>query len=318
MTTTNGNDYTAETITVLKGLEAVRRRPGMYVGGTDIKALHHLVYEVVDNSVDEALAGHCDHIIVTIHPDNSLSVEDNGRGIPVAEHPEEKVSSLQLVLTTLHAGGKFDGGNYKVSGGLHGVGVSAVNALSEWMVAEVRREGAVWQQRFARGIPQNNVTKIADLPTDEADKTGTKITFKFDEEIFVDVDGYNWNTLLVRFREMAFVTKGIRITFVDERVTWQREYSFYFEGGVTSFVRYLNRNRKSLHDPIYTEKTVDNVGVEVAIQYTDAYTESVYAFANTIHTPDGGTHMTGLRGALTRTINDYSRKNNLLKEKESK
>ncbi|MDM8520939.1 DNA topoisomerase (ATP-hydrolyzing) subunit B [Anaerolineales bacterium HSG6] len=317
MSTTNGNDYSAGDITVLKGLEAVRRRPGMYVGGTDIKALHHLVYEVVDNSVDEALAGHCDHVIVTVHPDNSLSVEDNGRGIPVAEHPEEKVSSLQLVLTTLHAGGKFDGGNYKVSGGLHGVGVSAVNALSEWLVAEVCREGAVWQQRFERGIPQNNVTKIADLPADEANKTSTKITFKFDEEIFVDVGGYNWNTLLVRFREMAFVTKGIRITFVDERVKWRREYSFYFEGGVTSFVRYLNRNRKSLHDPIYTEKTIDNVGVEVAIQYTDAYTESVYAFANTIHTPDGGTHMTGLRGALTRTINDYSRKNNILKEKES-
>ncbi|MDM8527981.1 DNA topoisomerase (ATP-hydrolyzing) subunit B [Anaerolineales bacterium HSG24] len=317
MTTTNGNDYTAENITVLKGLEAVRRRPGMYVGGTDIKALHHLVYEVVDNSVDEALAGHCDHIIVTVHPDNSLSVEDNGRGIPVDEHPEEKVSSLQLVLTTLHAGGKFDGGNYKVSGGLHGVGVSAVNALSAWMVAEVHRDGAVWQQRFKRGIPQNNVTKIADLPANEANKTSTKITFMFDDEIFEGVTGYNWNTLLVRFREMAFVTKGIRITFVDERVAWRREYSFYFEGGVTSFVRYLNRNRNSLHDPIHTEKIIDDVGVEVAIQYTDAYTESVYAFANTIHTPDGGTHLTGLRGALTRTINDYSRKNNILKENEN-
>ncbi len=319
MTNGQANQYDAGSITVLKGLEAVRRRPGMYVGGTDIKALHHLVYEVVDNSIDEALAGYCDHITVTIHEDNSLSVADNGRGIPVAEHPVEKVSSLQLVMTTLHAGGKFDGGNYKVSGGLHGVGVSAVNALSEWLVAEITRDGGVWQQRYERGIPQSPVEKVADLDTSDANKTGTKITFKYDREIFAEVEeeAYKWNTLLMRFREMAFVTKGIRITFVDERVAWQREHNFYFEGGVTSFVRYLNRNRKPIHDPVHVEKTVDNIGVEVAIQYTDAYTESVYAFANTIHTPDGGTHMTGLRGALTRTINDYARKNNLLKENDT-
>jgi DNA gyrase subunit B len=318
MAKTGADNYTAESITVLKGLEAVRRRPGMYVGGTDIKALHHLVYEVVDNAIDEALAGYCTHIIVTIHDDSSISVEDDGRGIPVAEHPIEKVSSLQLVMTTLHAGGKFDGGNYKVSGGLHGVGVSAVNALSKWLVAEVKRENSVWQQRYERGIPQGPVKKVGVLPVEEADQTGTKITFCYDDEIFKDVEeGYKWNSLLMRFREMAFVTKGIRITFVDERDKWRREHTFYFEGGVTSFVRYLNRNRKELHDPIYTEKTVDGIGVEVAIQYTDTYTESVYAFANTIHTPDGGTHLTGLRGALTRTINDYSRKNNFIKENET-
>ena len=317
MATAGANQYTAESITVLEGLEAVRRRPGMYVGGTDLKALHHLVYEVVDNSIDEALAGFCDHIQITIHPDHSVSVIDNGRGIPVTEHPQKKVSSLQLVMTTLHAGGKFDGNNYKVSGGLHGVGVSAVNALSEWLVAEVARDGAVWQQKYVRGIPQGAVEQIAVLPPDYKDQTGTKITFQFDPDIFKEVEGYNWNTLLVRFREMAFVTKAIRITFKDERVDPVREHTFYFEGGVTSFVRYLNRNRQTLHDPVYIEKEIDNISIEVAIQYTDAYTESVYAFANTIHTPDGGTHLTGLRGALTRTINDYARKNSLLKDNDS-
>ncbi|MBN1993752.1 MAG: DNA topoisomerase (ATP-hydrolyzing) subunit B [Anaerolineae bacterium] len=311
------NTYTADSITVLEGLEAVRRRPGMYVGGTDIKALHHLVYEVVDNSIDEALAGFCDHIRVIIHPDESVSVIDNGRGIPVAEHSQKKVSSLQLVMTTLHAGGKFDRSNYKVSGGLHGVGVSAVNALSEWLVAEVAQDGGVWQQKYKQGIPQGPVKQIAKLPKNREHETGTKITFRFDPTIFKDVPGYNWHTLLVRFREMAFVTKGIRISFVDEREDPKQEYTFYFEGGVTSFVRYLNRNRQALHDPVYVEKEVESIGVEVAVQYTDAYTESVYAFANTIHTPDGGTHLTGLRGALTRTINDYARKNNLLKDNDN-
>ncbi len=317
MATIAPNNYTADKITVLKGLEAVRRRPGMYVGGTDIKALHHLIYEVVDNSVDEALAGHCKHIKVTIHPDNSVSVSDDGRGIPVAEHPIEKISSLELVMTTLHAGGKFDESNYKVSGGLHGVGVSAVNALSEWLVAEVSREGKLWRQKYKKGIPQGQVKAVSKLPKAEKDKTGTKITFRFDPEIFKDVPGYSWHTLLVRFREMAFVTKGIRLTFTDERGEVLKEHTFYFEGGVTSFVRYLNRNRRSLHPPVYVEKEVDDIGVEVALQYTDTYTESIYAFANTIHTPDGGTHLTGLRGALTRTINDFARKNNLLKDNES-
>jgi DNA gyrase subunit B len=317
MATIAPSEYTADKITILKGLEAVRRRPGMYVGGTDIKALHHLIYEVVDNSIDEALAGFCDHIQVTIHPDNSVSVADNGRGIPVARHPIEKVSSLELVMTTLHAGGKFDNSSYKVSGGLHGVGVSAVNALSKWVVAEIVRDGGVWKQEYKRGVPQTAVKKVAKLPAKKKHKTGTKITFRFDPKIFKDVPGYNWHTLLVRFREMAFVTKGIRITFKDERSDPVKEHTFYFEGGVTSFVRYLNRNRRALHPPIYVEKTVDDVGVEVALQYTSAYTESIYAFANTIHTPDGGTHLTGLRGALTRTINDYARKNSLLKDNEN-
>jgi DNA gyrase subunit B len=317
MATPNARQYTAESITVLEGLEAVRRRPGMYVGGTDIKALHHLVYEVVDNSIDEALAGFCTYIQIIIHADNSVSVIDDGRGIPVAEHPQKKISSLQLVLTTLHAGGKFDRDSYKVSGGLHGVGVSAVNALSEWLVAEVTREGAIWQQRYERGVPQGPVKRMAKLPPERENETGTKITFRFDQEIFKEVDGFQWNTLLVRFREMAFVTKGIRLYFRDERPDQEREYNFYFEGGVTSFVRYLNRNRQALHEPVYVEKEVDHIGVELSIQYTDSYTESVYAFANTILTPDGGTHLTGLRGALTRTINDYARKNSLLKDSDS-
>ncbi|MCB0209827.1 MAG: DNA topoisomerase IV subunit B, partial [Anaerolineae bacterium] len=202
------NSYTADKITVLEGLEAVRRRPGMYVGGTDIKALHHLIYEVVDNSIDEALAGYCDHIRVTIHADETVTVIDNGRGIPVDEHPQKKVSSLELVMTTLHAGGKFDQGNYKVSGGLHGVGVSAVNALSERLVAEVWRDGAIWQQTYKRGVPDGPVKKVGELPSEDRDKTGTTISFKYDPEIFKEVTGFNWNTLLVRFREMAFVTKG--------------------------------------------------------------------------------------------------------------
>ncbi len=317
MATTGATQYTAESITVLEGLEAVRRRPGMYVGGTDVKALHHLVYEVVDNSVDEALAGFCTHIQIIIHADNSVSVVDNGRGIPVAEHPQKKMSTLQLVMTTLHAGGKFDRNSYKVSGGLHGVGVSAVNALSEWLVAEVAREGAVWRQRYECGVPMGPVEKVATLPSGHEHQTGTKITFRFDRDIFKEVEGYQWNALQTRFREMAFVTKGIRLSLKDERPDQERDYTFYFEGGVTSFVRYLNRNRQPLHDPVYVEKEVDYIGIEVAIQYTDAYTESVYAFANTILTPDGGTHLTGLRGALTRTINDYARKNGLLKESDS-
>ncbi len=311
------SQYTAESITVLEGLEAVRRRPGMYVGGTDVKALHHLVYEVVDNSIDEALAGVCNHIQIVIHPDSSVSVTDNGRGIPVAEHPQKKMSTLQLVMTTLHAGGKFDRTSYKVSGGLHGVGVSAVNALSEWLVAEVTRDGGVWRQRYECGVPMGPVEKVEDLLDDQERQTGTKITFRFDQDIFKEVEGYQWTTLLTRFREMAFVTKGIRISLKDERPDQERDYSFFFEGGVTSFVRYLNRNREGLHDPVHVEKEVDNIGVEVAIQYTDAYTESVYAFANTILTPDGGTHLTGLRSALTRTINDYARKNSLLKDSDS-
>jgi len=303
-------NYDAGSIQVLEGLEAVRKRPGMYVGGTDIKALHHLVYEVVDNAIDEALAGVCDRIDVTIHEDSSVSVEDNGRGIPVGMHPQMKKSALEVVMTTLHAGGKFGGGGYKVSGGLHGVGVSAVNALSEWCEVEVRLGGQVHFQRYERGYPRGPVKVIGKT---KADDTGTKVTFKFDPQIFKEDNiDYRFDTLLQRFREMAFVTRGVTLKFVDERN--DREMTFYFEGGITSFVRYLNRNRENLHSVMYVEKDIDNIGIEAAIQYTDAYTESVYSFANTINTVDGGTHLTGLRSSLTRVVNDYARKNGLLKD----
>jgi DNA gyrase subunit B len=303
-------NYDAGSIQVLEGLEAVRKRPGMYVGGTDIKALHHLVYEVVDNAIDEALAGVCDRIDVTIHEDSSVSVEDNGRGIPVGIHPQMKKSALEVVMTTLHAGGKFGGGGYKVSGGLHGVGVSAVNALSEWCEVEVRLGGQVHFQRYERGYPKGPVKVIGKT---KADDTGTKVTFKFDPQIFKEDNiDYRFDTLLQRFREMAFVTRGVTLKFVDERN--DREMTFYFEGGITSFVRYLNRNRENLHSVVHVEKDIDGIGIEAAIQYTDAYTESVYSFANTINTVDGGTHLTGLRSSLTRVINDYARKNGLLKD----
>lgn len=314
VTTTNRN-YDAESIQVLKGLEAVRRRPGMYVGGTDAKALHHLVYEIVDNSIDEALAGRCDRVEVTIHKDNSVSVQDNGIGIPVKEHPVEKVSALELVHTTLHAGGKFDNDAYKVSGGLHGVGAAAVNALSEWMEVEVWRDGGLYKQRYERGIPQMPVTRLRDMAPDE--KTGTRTTFRFDDLIFKEEADYRFEILMNRFREMAFVTSGVFLRIRDERPELPREMSFYFEGGVKSFVRYLNRSRKVLHEPMYVQKEVDSIDVEVAVQYTEGIAASEFAFANTIHTPDGGTHQTGVRTALTRVINQYARKHNFLKEKDN-
>lgn len=308
--------YGADRIQVLKGLEAVRRRPGMYVGGTDIKALHHLVYEIVDNSVDEALAGRCDRVEITIHADSSVTIEDNGIGIPVDEHPTEKLSALELVHTTLHSGGKFDSSVYKVSGGLHGVGAAAVNALSEWMVVNVRRDGAVWEQRYERGLPVTPVERVADLL--DGEDTGTRTRFLFDREIFTDEEvDYRFETLVNRFREMAFVTRGIFITVRDQRAEPAREMSFFFEGGLRTFVRYVNRNRSALHDPIYAHKEIDDVDVEVSIQYTDSVATSEYAFANTINTPDGGTHLTGLRTALTRVINKYARDNSFLKEKDA-
>ena len=304
--------YKAKDIQVLEGLEAVRRRPGMYVGGTDIKALHHLVYEVVDNAIDEALAGSCDEIKVTIHKDESVTVEDNGRGIPVDIHEQTGKSALEVVMTKLHAGGKFGGGGYKVSGGLHGVGVSAVNALSEWCEVEVRRDGKVHVQHYDRGYPKADVDVVGKVKTSE---TGTSVTFKYDPDIFDGDFSYKFSTLVHRFREMAFVTRGVKIGFKDERA--DKEMNFYFEGGITSFVRYMNRNRIELHKVVSVDKTIDNISVEAAIQYTDAYTESVYAFANTINTVDGGTHLTGLRSALTRVVNDYARKHNFLKDKDS-
>ncbi|MFN2147840.1 MAG: DNA topoisomerase (ATP-hydrolyzing) subunit B [Anaerolineales bacterium] len=305
------SSYAAKDIQVLEGLEAVRRRPGMYVGGTDIKALHHLVYEVVDNSIDEALAGACKTIDVVIHEDSSVTVEDDGRGIPVDMHPEKKKPALEIVMTVLHAGAKFGGEGYKVSGGLHGVGVSAVNALSEWCEVEVKRDGKIHFQRYERGAPIKPVEVIGKAPKGV---TGTKTTFLFDRTIFKGDFDYRFETLLQRFREMAFVTRGVTIHLLDERDG--REMTFYFEGGITSFVSYLNRNREVLHPVVYVDKEVDDIGIEVALQYTDAYAESVYSFANTINTVDGGTHLTGLRAAVTRIINDYARKNNLLKDSD--
>ncbi len=304
--------YDAGDIQVLEGLEAVRRRPGMYVGGTDVKALHHLIYEVVDNSIDEALAGYCNKISITIHEDDSVTIKDNGRGIPVDIHPEKKVSALQVVMTVLHAGGKFGGGSYKVSGGLHGVGVSAVNALSDWCEVTVRRGGKIHFQRYEKGIPKAPVNVIG---TYSDGQTGNQTTFHFDKEIFKGDVSYNFNSLIQRFREMAFVTKGVTIELHDEREN--HDMSFHFEGGIASFARYLNRNREIISPIIYGEKTIDGIGIEFVVQYTDAYAESVYTFANTINTIDGGTHLTGLRAAVTRSINDYARKSGLLKESEA-
>jgi DNA gyrase subunit B len=314
--------YEVTDIQVLEGLEAVRRRPGMYIGSTDARGLHHLVHEVVDNSVDEALAGACDLINITINADNSVTVEDNGRGIPVGPHPTQKrpdgepMDTLEVVHTILHAGGKFGGGGYKVASGLHGVGVSAVNALSEWVEVEVRRDGKVYRQRYEQGRPVVPVEVIGKTkPTD----TGTRTTFMPDQALFKTID-FRYEALMQRFREMAFLTRGLTIHFVDRREVRgkpaNREMSFYFEGGIASFVRYLNKNRDALHPPIYVEKQVDGTKVDVAIQYTDGYAESFFAFANNINTVDGGTHLTGFRSALTRSLNDYARAKNILKDRD--
>ena len=316
-----GNDvprYGAEQIQVLEGLEAVRRRPGMYVGGTDGRALHHLIYEVVDNAIDEALVGACDRIEVILHADQSVSVIDNGRGIPIETHHQTGLSTLETVLTMLHAGGKFGGGGYKVSGGLHGVGVSAVNALSAWMEVVVDdpppdHDGRRYRQRYERGKPVTSVE-----PVGRAQGRGTTVCFMRDETIFREEATYRWDTLLQRFREMAFVTKGVTLYVRDERAAgiFPREMTFYFEGGIKSFVRYLNKNREVLHEPVYVERQVNGTWIEAALQYTDATTDSMYAFANTIHTVDGGTHLTGLRSAVTRAINDYARAQGTLKDSD--
>ena len=305
--------YGAEQIQVLEGLEAVRKRPGMYIGGTNTKALHHMVYEVVDNAIDEAMQGRCDKIVVTIHKDESVTVSDNGAGIPVGIQKQTGIPALTVVMTKLHAGGKFGDVGYKVSGGLHGVGVSAVNALSTWMETTVKRDGKVWMQRFERGVP---VTELKEVGKCKRDETGTSQRFLRDDTIF-EVLEYDWQTLVARFREMAFLTRGIDLQFVDERGEEAREISFYFEGGVETFVRYLNKNRTVLHQPVYVDMQVESTNVEVAIQYTDGYSESIFAFANTINTPDGGSHLTGLRAALTRQINDYARKQGILKDNDA-
>jgi DNA gyrase subunit B len=318
--------YDASQIQVLEGLEAVRRRPGMYVGSTDIRGLHHLVLEVVDNAIDEALAGVCDHVEVTIHADGSVRVVDNGRGIPIGPHPTQKdakgkpMDALQVVMTILHAGGKFGGAGYKVASGLHGVGVSAVNALSEWMETTVRRDGRQYRQRYERGLPASKVEDIGRVLKDDPFQHGTVQHFYPDGQVFKSGIDYKFEALAQRFREMAFLTRGLTITFRDERDMFEwhpREMTFYFEGGIRSFVRYLNKNREVLHAPIYTEKQVNGTNIEAAVQYTDGYAESVYAFANNVNTVDGGTHLTGFRSALTRTLNDHARKQGLLKESDS-
>ncbi|NOZ72634.1 MAG: DNA topoisomerase (ATP-hydrolyzing) subunit B [Chloroflexi bacterium] len=311
---TSNTPYTADQIQVLEGLEAVRRRPGMYIGGTDQTALHHMVYEVIDNAVDEAMAGRCEHIEVIIHKDKSVSVIDDGAGIPVGIQKQTGLPALTVVMTKLHAGGKFGGGGYKVSGGLHGVGVSAVNALSRWFESTVRRDGKIYRQRFERGIP---VTDVEVIGKTRKDDTGTEQRFLFDDTIFDPDTEYRFDTLVQRIREMAFLSRGLKIRLVDERPLEPKEINFYFEGGVSSFVRYLTRNRTVLHEPVHIERTFDKTFVEAAIQYTDGFSESVYSFANTINTPDGGTHLTGLRSAVTRCVNDYARKQGILKDKDA-
>ncbi|HEY0069719.1 MAG TPA: DNA topoisomerase (ATP-hydrolyzing) subunit B [Chloroflexia bacterium] len=305
-------NYDARSIEVLEGLEPVRKRPGMYIGGTDIHGLHHLVYEIVDNSVDEHMQGNGNRINITIGRDNSVSVRDFARGIPVEMHAKVKVSALQVVMTTLHAGGKFDSGAYVQSGGLHGVGASVVNALSEWCRVEVRRGGKVHMQEYVRGVAKAPVKVIG-----KAEDTGTLTVFKADPTIFDTIE-YDYDILAQRFREMCYLNKGMMITFRDERHDREREMTFYFEGGVMSFVRHLNKNRKTVHpQPIYIERKVGTSYAEIALQYNDSFSESVFSFANNIHTVDGGAHLTGFRGALTRTLNDYARKANVLKESDA-
>jgi DNA gyrase subunit B len=301
--------YKAESIQVLKGLEAVRKRPGMYIGSTSENGLHHLVYEVVDNSIDEALAGHCDTIGVVIHPDNSLTVVDNGRGIPVDVHPTEKVPGVELALTVLHAGGKFDKTSYKVSGGLHGVGVSVVNALSEWLEVTVDRDGSRHTMRFVRG---NTVQKLKVLG--KARATGTTVHFKPDPEIFTVLE-FNYNTLADRLRQLAFLNKGVTITLTDERADPARAETFFAKGGLVEFVSWLNRNKKPLHPkPISITATKDDVEVDLALQYEDGYNENTFTFVNNINTHEGGTHLTGFKSALTRTINDIAKRRDFLKK----
>lgn len=303
-------EYTAKDIQVLGGREAVRRRPGMYIGSTDQRGLHHIVYEIVYNSIDEAMAGCCAKIEVALQQDGAVRVEDNGRGIPVDIHPATNMSALETVMTTLHAGAKFGGKTYQVSGGLHGVGASVVNALSSWLRVSVRRDGKEYQQDYKQGIPQGEVKEV-----NQADRTGTTITFLADEEIFGKVN-YDFDTLCECLREMAYLNKELEISLKDERK--DRDKTFYFEGGITSFVRHLNRNRLVRHhQPIYIAKTVNSTVVEMALQYNDGFADSTFSFANCVNTIDGGTHLTGFRSALTRVLNDYAHKNKFLKEDDS-
>src|ERR1044071_4284693 len=303
------SEYNADNIKVLEGLEAVRKRPGMYIGDTSERGLHHLVYEIVDNSIDEALAGHCTEIAVTIHIDNSVTVVDNGRGIPVDLHTTEKVSAAEVVLTKLHAGGKFDKASYKVSGGLHGVGISVVNALAETLEVEIKRDGKVYQQSYKRGDPQGKLQEIG-----KSKERGTRVTFKPDGTIFESIE-FSFDILSQRLRELAFLNKGVKITIEDERT--QKKHEFFYEGGLLSFVAHLNRAKTAVHAKVvHCEGEKDGVEVEIAMQWNDGYTESVFSFANNINTIEGGTHLIGFRSALTRTINNYALSSGLLKKDE--
>ena len=309
----NNAEYGAEQIQILEGLEAVRKRPGMYIGSTSSRGLHHLVYEIVDNSVDEALAGFCKHIEVTINPDNSITVIDDGRGIPVGINHKAGIPAIEVVFTVLHAGGKFGGGGYKVSGGLHGVGASVVNALSTWLEVTVYHEGKIYHQRYERGKTMYSLKVIG---TCDPEKTGTEVTFLPDDTIFEETV-FDYEILQTRIREIAFLTRGLRITLRDKREGQEKEKSFHFEGGIKEFVQYLNKSKTALYpDIIYCEGERDGVLVEVALQHNDSYTENTYGFVNNITTPEGGTHIIGFRNALTKTFNEYAKKNKLIKENE--
>ena len=306
-------EYGADQIQILEGLEAVRKRPGMYIGSTSSRGLHHLVYEIVDNSVDEALAGFCTEIQVTINPDNSITVVDNGRGIPVGINHKAGIPAVEVVFTILHAGGKFGGGGYKVSGGLHGVGASVVNALSEWLEVSIFHEGKEYHQRYERG---KTMYPLKEIGACDPEKTGTSVIFLPDKEIFEETV-YDYDILKQRLREMAFLTKGLKITLIDTREGMEREKTFHYEGGIQEFVSYLNKSKEALYpEIIYCEGVKDGVQVEVAMQHNDSYTENTYGFVNNINTPEGGTHITGFRNAITNTFNDYARKNKLLRDSE--
>jgi len=307
----NKNTYDESQIQVLEGLEAVRKRPGMYIGSTSSRGLHHLVYEIVDNSIDEALAGFCSHIEVYINKDNSITVVDNGRGMPTGINKKLGKSSVEVIMTVLHAGGKFGGGGYKVSGGLHGVGASVVNALSEWCEVTVTREGHVWKQKYSRGNVLTDLIQIGD-----AEGSGTMVSFKPDTEIFEETE-YDFDILSKRLRELAFLNKGIKITLTDKREEEEKTDVYYYEGGIKEFVSYLNRNKEVLHqEPIYVEGVKDGIMVEISLQYNDSYSENIYSFANNIDTIEGGTHLSGFKTALTRVINDYAKRYNHLKEND--
>ena len=308
------NEYGADQIQILEGLEAVRKRPGMYIGSTSLRGLHHLVYEIVDNSVDEALAGFCDTIYVTINSDNSITVEDNGRGIPVGINHKAGIPAVEVVFTILHAGGKFGGGGYKVSGGLHGVGASVVNALSDWLEVEIFMEGKVYKQRYEKGHVCYPLKVVGEC---EPDRSGTRVHFIPDETIFEETV-FDYDTLKTRLRETAFLTKGLKIVLIDEREEKKQRKEFHYEGGIKEFVTYLNKSKEALYDTVmYFEGMRNGVYVEVALQHNDSYNESVYTFVNNINTPEGGTHLVGFRNALTKTFNDYARTNKLLKDSEA-